>query len=344
VLPFTKRNIRNEEEAIHTGDFEVVASPAAAPQASSSFPPPAADRPRVFARSIADDEMTTLMPRKGMTFSVRPPPATEPAPMPKRTSSRPPKPMLEEPPTRQFMKPSAPPPPSVSPVAGPPRQAAAPVSVPMGRTALKPQPVPVESLKSDPKIDPPATVITARTRIVTARPTMSWAAALVAMGIFVGLVTAVVARGDADTLIDAAASFVDPSGGRAAASGASTAPSLQTKADSTPSSYVAVVDTLAAPPVPEAPKVAVADLPTAAPMPQRPAPVAWAAPRRAWHPAPKAAPKAAPAAERADRAEERVAAAPKKEAPKKAHADDDDISGASAADALAKAQLEASLQ
>ena len=56
----------------------------------------------------------------------------------------------------------------------------------------------------------PATVITTRTKVLIGRPTISWAAALVAMGIFVGLVTAVVARGDADTLIDATAGFVDP--------------------------------------------------------------------------------------------------------------------------------------
>ena len=93
-----------------------------------------------------------------------------------------------------------------------------------------------ERLKSDPRLDPPATVITARTRIVAARPTVSWAAALVAMGIFVGLVTAVVARGDADTLIDAAASFVDPSGGHAAAAGIEVS-SVQTKAEERRTSF-----------------------------------------------------------------------------------------------------------
>jgi len=44
-------------------------------------------------------------------------------------------------------------------------------------------------------IDVPATVITTNTRVLTGRPTFSWAAALMAMGVFVGLVSAVVARG-----------------------------------------------------------------------------------------------------------------------------------------------------
>jgi hypothetical protein len=356
VLPFTKRTVRSEEasELIKTGDIEVL-PPAARANQGSSFPSPPPGRPRVFARSLAaDDEMTTLLPRKGMTFSARPPAAVAPVPMPKLASSRPPRAMLEEPPTRQFVRPSAPPP-SVSPVAGPPRSSNRPppqLAQQHERAALKPQPVPVleggaEAAKSDPRIDPPATVVTARTRIVAARPTMSWAAALVAMGVFVGLVTAVVARGDADTLIDATASFVDPSSGHAAGAVVEGA-SVQTKAEEHRTTVLSTIDTLlVAEPAPSDAHTATVDSPTASPVPPRPAPVAYAAPvvHRAavWHPAPR------PAVAREEK--EHVASNPRstsspKAAPatKSARASDDDVESASAADALAKAQLEASLR
>jgi len=360
VLPFTKRSARSEEssELIKTGDIEVVKSPGA--KRTVAFPAPG-DRPRVFARSSSDEEMTTLLPRKGMTFSVRPGAPVTPVPMPKRASTNPPRAMLEEPPTRQFIKPSSPPP-SISPVAGPPRSNRAPaparaaLASQHARAALRPQPVPSiaeDARKSDPRIDPPATVVTTRTRIVAARPTISWAAALVAMGVFVGLVTAVVARGDADTLIDAAASFVDPSGGHAAASG-STVSSIQTKAQETHTNCVAVTDTLVAAPSADPARVAW-DAQSAAPLPARPAPVAYAAPvhhaRPAVHVAPaKEAKEAKESKESKENKEERVAVNAAKVAPtakaslKAARGNDDDMESASAADALAKAQLEASLR
>jgi hypothetical protein len=62
---------------------------------------------------------------------------------------------------------------------------------------------------SEGRIDPPATVLTQRTS-GGASKTMSWAAALMAVGVFVGLVAAVVAGGGSDTLADTSASFVDP--------------------------------------------------------------------------------------------------------------------------------------
>ncbi len=363
MLPFTKRTARSEDpsELIHTGDIEVMKSQSS--KRSAGFPPPAAGRPRVFTHSASDEDMTTLLPRKGMTFGVRSAPIT-PVPMPKRASGSPPKPMLEEPPTRQYIKPSSPPP-SISPVAGPPRSnrpptpERAPTVNQHVRAALKPQPVPSvrpDGQKSDPRIDPPATVVTARTRIVAARPTISWAAALVAMGVFVGLVTAVVARGDADTLIDAAASFVDPSGGRAAASGSS-ASSVQTKAQETHGNFVSVTDTLTNVTLAAAnadTKVAW-DAPsaTATPLPPRPAPVAYAGPvhhSHAVHAAAKEPKEAKEAKDKDDRVA--VASTPKsapaaKAAPAAkpaAKASDDDVESASAADALAKAQLEASLR
>jgi len=59
----------------------------------------------------------------------------------------------------------------------------------------------------------PGTVITTRTRVLSGKPAISWAAALVAMGIFTGLVTAVLARGEGDAVVDATAAFVDPARG-----------------------------------------------------------------------------------------------------------------------------------
>ena len=367
MLPFTKRTARSEEspELIQTGDIEFVKSPSA--RREVAFPPPASDRPRVFSQSVSDEDMTTLLPRKGMTFSARPPAAVAPQPMPTRSPSSSPKPMLQEPPTRQFVKPSSPPP-SISPVAGPPRasnRAPAPPAAPPSeravlagqhaRSALKPQPVPMiaPERKSDPRLDVPATVITARTRIVAARPTVSWAAALVAMGVFVGLVTAVVARGDADTLIDAAASFVDPSGGHAAASG-SMVSSVQTKARETHMNVVSTSDTLMATEGGADSAKLAWDAQSASPLPPRPAVVAYAAPVHHTHAAvhvAKAAPEPKEAKDGKDAKDDRVASAPKKAAEPKAapvakpaKANDDDVESASAADALAKAQLEASLR
>jgi hypothetical protein len=356
VLPFTKRPARSDSpELIHTGDIEVVKAPDA--KRPSAFPKPSS-RPRAFARSTSDEEMTTLLPRKGMTFSVRPGAPVTPVPMPKRISTNPPKAQLEEPPTRQFVRPSAPPP-SISPVAGPPRSSNRPVAsttraanLVHQRSALRPQPVPVigDDRKSDPRIDPPATVITARTRVVAARPTISWAAALVTMGVFVGLVTAVVARGDADTLIDAAASFVDPSGHAAASGSGSDATAIHTKASETHAHVVVTADTLMAPdPVATDARIAW-EQQSAVPTPPRPAPVAYAAP--VVHHVARPAPRPAPVAHEAR--EERVAAvakpapapkaAPAAPAAKASKANDDDMESASAADALAKAQLEASLR
>jgi hypothetical protein len=170
----------------------------------------------------------------------------------------------------------------------------------------------------------------------------------------VGLVTAVIARGDADSLIDATASFVDPSGTHAAASGSAAMASLQSKFVAPLPVLTSSPDTTLAQTSEEPKAVALADLPTAAPQPQKPAPVAYAAP--AWRPAPRAwrpAPRSAAKAEKAEakEKEEKVAAAASSKgsanaAPAKHNgkATDDDVESASAADALAKAQLEASLR
>ena len=365
MLPFTKRSARPEEasDIINTGDIEVV-RPAAA-RRISSFPAPPAERPRVFARSMSDDEMTMLMPRKGQlaALGARAQAFVQSA-APTRPSNRP-RAVLEDPPTRQFVKPSAPPP-SVSPIAMSPSQnakalARATSSAPKASRPAPPAISAAPKSDSDVKSDPPATVITTRTRIIPARPTMSWAAALVAMGVFVGLVTAVVARGDADSLIDATASFVDPSGNHMAAAGAvGSVSNLQTKfvtpnpvQPSTPDTTIVTKGEG------EMKAVALADLPSASSLPQREAKVAYSAPRasapRTVWVAPRPAPKPAAAPVQHEERVAKAEPAPKKEAPvakatrtsapaSAGKASDDDMESASAADALAKAQLEASLR
>jgi hypothetical protein len=347
VLPFTKRAARDEaSDLINTGDIEVVRPK----QAASPYPSPPADRPRVFSRSVSDEEMTTLMPRKGPLAQLVQSPASQ------RPARRP---VMDEP-TRHFVRPPAAPPapPPPTPVAFPKasvqnlaRPAARPAAARQEMVPPSIAPVAMAPKQdSDAKIDPPGTVITTRTRIISPRPTVQWAAALVAVGVFVGLVSAVIARGDADSIIDATASFVDPSSTHAAAGSGNAVAGVQTKFVQPSPVIAAVVDTMAQSKDDEPKSVALSDLPTASPQPPKAAPVAYAAPiRHAWH-APHAAP--APAhVEKADKPEKEaaVAQAPAPKAPKAAaaapkKAAEDDVESASAADALAKAQLEASLR
>jgi hypothetical protein len=196
----------------------------------------------------------------------------------------------------------------------------------------------------------------------------------------VGLVTAVVARGDADSLIDATASIVDPSHATAAhANGAvaqsavlpsfvetsrkTTAP-LGTDSNPAPGACLdpgASATTVTTPVVVNAPPAAhPAEVKTASlagadpnqasrPAPPKPAPVAFAAPVRV---APRAAVAPAPVAPKEGGSSGWLAnvtppnsggpiARPSKAAAKAAG---NDFDSANAADALAKAQLEASLR
>ena len=125
--------------------------------------------------------------------------------------------------------------PAVAAPSSPPRAPSArpPAMMPTPYMPMKPMPVtqtapPVafnapggsdvrRAAPSDPHGDPPSAVITAKTRILRSKSSMSWAVGLMALGAVVGLVTAVVARGDADAIIDATASIVDPSHATAAA-------------------------------------------------------------------------------------------------------------------------------
>jgi hypothetical protein len=300
-------------------------------------------------------------------------------------------------------------------------QAAAPAQdAPMRAAPKLVQPIPSPSAaiavaSASASGDVPAAVITTRTRAIKGRPAVSWAAALVAMGVFTGLVSAVVARGDTDALLEATASFVDPAhGSKAAAAVAapamamapamlsdkgaaadksssltSTTPNAapaatsctgtpeppktvmaETKASSAPLKVVearpeAVKPVVASAPRMEAPKVEapVADAPkpeprvafAARPAP-KPAPVAAAASedkpvavvRREPKPAAPAVvaerPERAERAEKADKPEKAEKPGKAVASSKKPTASDDDLESASAADALARAQLEASLR
>jgi hypothetical protein len=190
---------------------------------------------------------------------------------------------------------------------------------------------------SDGRVDPPGTAVTSRLK-VSGRPAMSWALALAAFGIFVGVGAVAVMNGN-DGFKETSASFVDPSraaggpGARAAAAAAQpVAPTGVPVANDQPTTVgvppvavpgaaPAATEAVAAPVV-TTPAAAVAVAPAVAPAPAvaaaapaattapaKPAAVAAAAPRPApAAPAAPRAPKPAPQAAAADDAP--VAAAP----------------------------------
>ena len=336
-------------------------------RASERPPSPESLRGSVRPRMDTEDR-TILRPTSTLPPSMQarearatPPAIPAPAPAARPPSARPPAMM----PTPYMpMKPVA---------AG---QTAPPVSLnaPGGTDARKPA-------ASDPHGDPPSAVITAKTRILRTRSSMSWAVGLMALGAVVGLITAVVARGDADAIIDATASFVDPSHSTAAAhaNGAvaqaavlpsfvetsrKTAP-LGTDSNPAPgacldpgaagTTVTTPVVVNSPPPAAHTPEVKTAALagadPSQAsrPAPPKPAPLAFAAPAHAPSraaPPPAAAPKEnAPSSGWLANVTPPNAggpiARPSKSGGKPAG---NDFESAAAADALAKAQLEASLR
>jgi len=427
VLPSSKRPPRTQEpsEVIRTGDYEVVhGSPSSKRRVAAQK---TSDRPRVFERSIEDEDKTLLFsnsvramlpPRpqgpvatpviakagktpnmnlrglarqserppspESLRGSVRPRMDTEDRTILRPTSTLPPSMQRMASPAPQAAQSAPPKPPSARPPAMMPTpympmkpmaagQTAPPVSVnaPGGSDSRKPA-------SSDPHGDPPSAVITAKTRILGSRSSMSWAAGLMALGAIVGLVTAVVARGDADSLIDATASIVDPSHATAAhANGAvaqaavlpsfvetsrkTTAP-IGTDSNPAPGACLdpaAATMTVTTPVVVNAPpaahpaEVKTASLagadpqPASRPAPPRPAPVAFAAPARV---APRAVAPAVTPKESSGGWLANVTppnsggpiARPSKAPSVKPAGNDFD--SANAADALAKAQLEASLR
>ncbi len=230
---------------------------------------------------------------------------------------------------------------------------------------------------SDGRIDPPGTAVTARTK-VSGRPAMSWALALAAFGVFVG-VGAVAAMNGNEGFAETSASFVDPSRAaapKAAAGGAQAAtpgtpvpvavaangdpaatvgvppiavpgaapPTAHAAAPADPGTVAApVVTTPSAPAAPAAPAAAAPAAPAAAK-------IAAAAPAQASRalaaPAARPQPQPRPAAPAAEE-KEPVAAAPatkagKKGAPAGKGGSDVDEETKKALDALQKSQLESS--
>jgi hypothetical protein len=322
-------------------------------------------------RSVAP-QMTFSAPRKSINWAMPPAASVEPQELSDEDGT--------------LVKPSSPPPSSdMRPRRAPPASAAQPFSTTLtsqSRTvpsSIRPVVLPVGdsgqvavSKDAPGKDSVPGTLITKRTRLRGGRPTATWSAALVAMGVFVGLASAVFARGDADSIVAATAALIDPSHAPAAAAAA------QLPMDTAPVAVQqpAFIEPAAAPsPAPAPPPVlappapatadnsrAMADLPQASSAPPRVPPVAYAAPaalrptyvapyvarraaRVAAQPAP-AEPKAAPAEPKAAAvvAVERAAPAAPKASRRGRHASDEEMESASAADALARAQLEAALR
>lgn len=238
VLPSSKRPPRNHEDVIRTGDYEVVEDEErtllftgstksmlppkpAQPLATPSMKAPRAANMNLRGLVRAGQEAPTKMEKTNLRGSVRPRMDAEDRTILRPTSTLPP--------ALQQKIASSSPPPAPRPAAG---ASVRPAMMPTPYVPMKPAGASVAPVslsvnapgggdrKSDPPGDPPSSVITAKTRIVRARSSMSWAAGLMAVGAVVGLVTAVIARGDADSLIDATATLVDPSHVSAHASGA----------------------------------------------------------------------------------------------------------------------------
>jgi hypothetical protein len=187
------------------------------------LPPSIRSDVRVTEESVDDEDMTRLL---GFRPSFIPTPA----------SSRRPQPWGMAPVTPHAdtaTSPSSRPPDSLRPVA---------MATAAGLSALDTGPH-----------ETPPTAITMRTYAVQSRPTATWAAALVVLGVFVGIGSAVYGRGGAADAAAAAATWLDP--GRAAA--AAQPPR-------------ALVDSFTSPPPPASPPPVVAASPAPGPVVEHP--------------------------------------------------------------------------
>jgi len=373
VLPFTKRPQRRNDvvDTLSSGDIEVVHASIA-----NQILRRAPESPRVFERSIPDDEDRTLL-MSSKTKSTPPPAQPERATNAIRKPVAPPslKGLVRrrlDTEDRTFLRPK-----SAMGVETIAPKAKTPAMMPTPYMAMKPQHLPgvapvnakrLDDAKPEPTTDPrfeiPAAVITQRTRILPPKRSLSWGAALVGLGIAAGLAAAIVARGDADSLLDATARFVDPSGAHAAGAtpetiapiamspAALTATPTPACGSDTAHAFASTPVMMPAQPVAIAPPPKLPDPSLAKPEPPRPAPVAWAAPARAHARAPAApqpvaqsTPQPAPAAAPPAPRPAQIAMAKPAPTPKSAPAPKgNEMESASAADALAKAQLEASLR
>lgn len=303
----------------------------------SMRPAPRSERPELVSdlEGESADSVTRMMPSR-MASDMPPPPSSKPASSKPGKSIRPNvsfRPSSEVTTYRPLAAPSDGAPVAAS-VSDADRVKAQIKAVRAARAAEKA----VREADSDPRVDPPASSVTAGI-IIKGRPTGSWAMALVAMGLFGGLLTAVLARGDGDSIVAAGAAFVDP-GQAAQITAAHALQPFQPPTEVTATQAPSVVDTREI-----VPTVVVAGPVVETKMIAKPAPVAAARP---------VAPKvAAPAAEKpvaaitpAPAPKPVVAAAPPapKAPAKPKPAATDNMASAAAADALAKAQLESSLQ
>ncbi len=194
------------------------------------------------------------------------------------------------------------------------------------------------------------------------RPTAVWAAALVAVGVFTGLAAALVARGGSDSVVTASAALIDPSQGQPqvvanaanAAPVQNAAPVVNAQGAATQQQVAQAVSQALQPaascaadvtPTAKAADTKVAAAPVAIAEPKAPEPKVAAVVAPPPAPKPAAAPAAKPVIQ-----QPKVAAAAPPPAPKPAAAPapkpakgGSDAESAAAADALAKAQLEAAL-
>jgi outer membrane biosynthesis protein TonB len=212
-------------------------------------------------------------------------------------------------------------------------------SAPMPAHFMNPQPP-----YSDGRVDPPGTAVTSRNRVV-GRPAMSWAAALLAFGLLVGVGAVAVMQGSADGLVDTTASFVDPArAGQKPAAAAQPAPQPVPQPVATETPAPQPPPQAAPPPQPtvvaaSTPPAPVADPPAKPDKPEKPAKPA----RRSFAASAPAAPRPAPAPAPAPAADDdtKTAAAAKPAKPAKATkggGDDDETK--KALEQLQKAQLE----
>lgn len=200
LMPGPPRDLLEDHADVHPADAgpQRTVSMPSAPPAPPSQPPPGL----AYGATLAAPGM---MPMMGAPASVRPPPQSYPAP----PRSQPPQSM------GYGSNPYSQPIPSGS------------VSVP----GVAPPSMPAHFMNSSYSssahvVDPPGTSVTQRNR-VAGRPAMSWAAALLAFGLFVGVGAVAVMQSNGG-LADTSASFVDPSrapGARPAAPPAAPAPS-----------------------------------------------------------------------------------------------------------------------
>jgi hypothetical protein len=393
VLPFTKRTARDDHEVINTAEIEVLRSnsrplrAAVQPHPRAQLPRRASNptnpvrSPRATQPSASDEEMTRLVPRSIPSSSSSRRGWTTPPPAAGSSSSSPPSGDDDE---TLVLSPAAQAAVTISPFPSARAAEARARAVNPTKPAISPDSIPPMALAL-PAPAAAGTVITNRPR-TPGRPTAIWTVALVAMGLFAGLASSVLARGDADSIIDATASFVDP----ARAGGTRTTPPVaaaQLSVAPTPLNAASPAAPIIGyvPPTPPAPVAQVApatdktvsatDLPTAPATASRDRlpPVAYAtsskavaarppvtARRTARWTAPPAKvttnvasatePKVADDAKdaKADAKTALVADAPAPKAGKavrgKRHASDEDVASASAADELARAQLEAALR